>query len=492
MNDEILKFEHVSKIFPGVKALDDISFSVKRGSVHALAGENGAGKSTLINILAGIYHADEGEVLMNGEKMEFKTPYESQASGISVVHQELVMPETLTVAETIFLGNLIYKSGFVDWKAINRKSAELLDMIGVKIGVDTIVSKLSVAQRQMVEICKAINHKCQVLIMDEPSATLSEKEQKIMFEMLRKLKAGGLTIIYISHRLEEIFDLGDEVTVLRDGKVIKTMPVSGVDRKQLISLMVGRELVNEYPKVQFEPGEVVLEVKNLCRKGVFNDINFQARKGEVLGFFGLVGAGRTEVAHAVMGIDRITSGEILFKGKPIIQKSLRQAVKNGFGLIPEDRRKNGLVGISSVGENICMVSMDKIIKKGIVRKGLEDKYSKEYVKLLHIAVPSISIQVQFLSGGNQQKVVISKWLLQDSDVIFLDEPTRGIDVGAKTEIYHIINDMVKSGKVVILISSELPEILGMCDRVIVMHEGKIAGELTRENAKQESIMSLAF
>ena len=490
MNDEILKLEHVSKSFPGVKALDDVSFSIKKGSVHALVGENGAGKSTMINILAGIYHADEGEIIFNGAKATFKTPHESQMAGISVVHQELVMPETLTVAENIFLGNLIYKNHLVDWEAINRKSTELLNMIGIKIGVNTIVGELSVAQRQMVEICKAINHNCSLLIMDEPSATLSEKEQKIMFETIKKLRDKGLTVIYISHRLEEIFDLADTLTVLRDGKVVKTMPVSEVDRKQLISLMVGRELVNEYPKEKFEPGEVVLEVKNLNRKGVLHDISFTARKGEILGFAGLVGAGRTEVARAVMGIDKISSGEIFFKGKQVVQKDLRQAIKNGFGLVPEDRRKQGFVAVAPVSENICMVNMGKIIKNGVVRKDLEVKYSKDYVSKLNIAVPSISTQVQFLSGGNQQKVVIAKWLLQDSDIIFLDEPTRGVDVGAKAEIYQLINQMVKSGKVIIMISSELPEVLGMCDRIIVMHEGKISGELMREEATQEKIMSM--
>ncbi|MCE5255667.1 MAG: sugar ABC transporter ATP-binding protein [Spirochaetaceae bacterium] len=490
MNDNILVLEHISKSFPGVKALDDVTFSVKRGDIHALVGENGAGKSTLIKILAGIYRLDEGEIVFDGKPATFYTPNESQVAGISVVHQELKLSEPLSVAENIFLGNLLYRKGIVDWKAMKKKAAEFMAALGIDIDVDLPVSSLSVAKKQMVEICKAINHNCKLLIMDEPSASLTEKEQKVMFETIRKLKAQGMTVIYISHRLEEIFDLADEVTVLRDGQKIDTLPVASVDRKKLISLMVGRELVNEYPKEQFVPGEVVLEVKNLNRAGVLNNISFKARMGEILGFAGLVGSGRTEVARAVLGIDKIDSGEILYKGKPIHHRAFKQAIKEGFGLVPEDRKVQGLIQIDTVAENICMVNIDKVIKHGIIRNDMEQSYGEEYVKKLHISTPSVDTEAQYLSGGNQQKVVIAKWLMQNSDVIFFDEPTRGIDVGAKAEIYLLMNDLVRSGKVIIMISSELQEILGICDRIMVMHDGEIAGELMREEATQEKILAM--
>lgn len=366
----------------------------------------------------------------------------------------------------------------------------MMDELGIDIDVDAVVEDISVAKKQIVEICKAININCSLLIMDEPSATLTTREQTIMFDIIRKLKAEGMTIIYISHRLEEIFDLADNATVLRDGRQIDTFPVADVDRKKLISLMVGRELVNEYPKAEVEPGETVLEVKGLNRKGVLEDISFHVSAGEILGFAGLVGSGRTEVARAVLGIDKIDSGEVLLNGKPVHQKSFQDAIANGFGLVPEDRKEQGLVQILSVKENISMAKMENIIKHGVVMPSLEDKYGREYVDKLNISTPSLDTEVQYLSGGNQQKVVIAKWIMQQSNIIFMDEPTRGVDVGAKAEIYELMNEMVKSGKSIIMISSELPEILGMSDRVMVMHDGKIAGELTREEATQEKIMTM--
>lgn len=487
----ILSVESLSRSFPGVKALDDVSFKVEKGTIHALVGENGAGKSTLIKILAGIYKAESGKVILDGRQVAFKTPHEAQLSGISVVHQEIKLAETLSVAENIFLGNLNYtKLKLVDWKGMRKRSQEMIDNLGMDIDVDDIVENLTVAKKQIVEICKAVNLNCKVLIMDEPSATLTKRELEVMFGIVRKLKENGFTVIYISHRLEEIFNLADYVTVLRDGKHIGTVPVSEVDREKLIRMMVGRELENEYPKEFIEIGETILEVKNLTRKGVLDDISFKVRKGEVLGISGLVGAGRTELARAVLGIDKIDSGEIILKGKLIKNKSFKDAINCGMGLVSEDRKKQGLVQIFSVKENICMVSMDKIIKNGLVHKQMEKAYAEEYTRKLRIAAPSIDTEVQYLSGGNQQKVVIAKWLLKDSDIIFLDEPTRGIDVGAKAEIYRLINQLVKDGKTIIMISSEMPEILGMCDRILVMHGGHLVGELSREEATQEKIMSL--
>ena len=360
----------------------------------------------------------------------------------------------------------------------------------MEIDVDAPVETLTVAKKQIVEICRAVNMNCKLLIMDEPSATLTDRELDIMFGIVKKLRSEGITIIYISHRLDEVFNLADNVTVLRDGKHVATQLVADVSREKLISLMVGRELGQEYPKIAASKGDVILDVKNLCRRGVLHDISFSVRKGEVLGISGLVGAGRTELARAILGIDRIDAGEIFVRGKKVHYRSFREAIHDGLGLIPEDRKLQGLVQIFSVKRNICMVSIDKIIRHGIVREKLETKYAEEYAQKLRVATPTLDTQVQYLSGGNQQKVVVAKWLLQNSEILFLDEPTRGIDVGAKAEIYGLINILVEQGRTVIMISSEMPEILGMCDRIVVLHEGKKMGELLREEATQEKIMAL--
>lgn len=490
MSDIILELKNISKSFPGVKALDDVSFPIERGTVHALVGENGAGKSTLIKVLAGIHQPETGDMIFDGQKVAFKHPSESQKAGISVVHQEIKLSETLSVAENVFLGMLPYKGIRVDWKTMRTKADQLLTQLGLSMDVNAVVSDLSVAQKQMVEICKAINRNCRLLIMDEPSATLTEKEQKVMFETVKRLRAQGMTIIYISHRLDEIFDLADNVTVLRDGKHIKTLPVKDVTRQQLVAMMVGREVVNEYPKANVEIGDVVLEAKNIVRKGVLKDISFNLRKGEILGIAGLVGAGRTELARAVLGIDKLDSGEVFLNGKKVEIKSFRDAIRLGFALVPEDRKQQGLVQLLSVKRNICLVNLDAVSSGSVVSDAKERERALEYIGKLSISTPSPDTEVQYLSGGNQQKVVIAKWLLQDADIIILDEPTRGIDVGAKSEIYLLINDLINSGKSVIMISSEIPEIVGMSDRVLVMHEGHKVGELSREEVSPEAIMRL--
>ncbi len=489
--DYILQIESVSKSFPGVKALDSVSFSVPRGTIHALVGENGAGKSTLIKILAGIYHAEAGSVKLNGGSVAFKTPSEARANGISVVHQEMKLAEPLSVAENLFVGGiLVDKNRLVDWKEMRRRAKEIVDNLGVEIDVRAPVDSLTVAKKQIVEICRAVNINCKLMIMDEPSATLTDRELEIMFSIVKRLRSEGITIIYISHRLDEIFNLADNVTVLRDGKVVDTKPVRDVTREELISMMVGRKLGQEYPKEAAEPGEVLLEVKNLVRKGVLHDISFNVRRGEILGISGLVGSGRTELARAILGIDKIDGGEIHVRGKRVQYRSFYEAIKDGLGLIPEDRKSQGLVQIFSVKRNICLVSMDKIIRGGIVRSKLEQAYGEEYAEKLHVITPSMDTQVQYLSGGNQQKVVVAKWMLQNSEILFIDEPTRGIDVGAKSEIYRLLNGLVKQGKTVIMISSEMPEILGMCDRIVVLHEGRMMGELTQSEATQERIMAM--
>jgi ABC-type sugar transport system ATPase subunit len=491
-DDVILKIDHVSISFPGVKALDDVDFSIRRGHIHALVGENGAGKSTLIKILAGIYQAESGDIILNGQSVKFKTPHEARLAGISVVHQEFKLSEPLSVTENIFLGQILAKNGLVDWKTMRRRTRDMLTELNVNIGVDEVVSGLSVAKKQIVEICKAINTNAKILIMDEPSATLTVKEQEIMFDIVRKLNAEGMTVIYISHRLEEIFNLAHYVTVLRDGKHIQTLPVKDVNRKTLISLMVGRALDKEYPKEKAIPGETLLSVKGLTRRGVIEDITFYVRRGEILGIAGLVGSGRTETVRAVLGIDKIDSGEITWKNKPVVFRDFRQAIQSGLGLVPEERKNQGLVQILAVKENITMVNRKAIMRAGIIRPALEIRHSKEYVEKLQITTPSLDTQVQFLSGGNQQKVVIAKWLMQQSDLIFMDEPTRGVDVGAKVEIYMLMNEMIQQGKAVVMISSELPEILGMSDRIVIMHEGRIMGELAQEEATQEKIMSFCI
>ncbi|NLF27577.1 MAG: sugar ABC transporter ATP-binding protein [Clostridiales bacterium] len=491
-NDYILKLQGIAKSFPGVKALDDVSFDVKRGAIHALVGENGAGKSTLIKILAGIYHADGGALSFNGkDNVAFRTPHESHRAGIGVVHQEIKLADPLTVAENMFVGNLVYtKLGLVNWKTMRARARQIIRDLGIDIDVNAAVSSLSVAKQQIVEICKAVNLEMKLLIMDEPSATLTERELEIMFGIVRKLRDEGITIIYISHRLDEIFELADMVTVLRDGKHIGTVPVESVTRAQLIAMMVGRELGQQYPKEDIGIGETVLEAKGIVRKGVLKDISFEVRKGEIFGISGLVDSGRTELARAILGIDKLDAGEVFVRGKKVNYRGFHDAIRDGLGLIPEDRKKQGLVQIFDIKTNICMVNLKKVIRAGIVRKRLVNRYGMEYAKKLRVIMPSLDTQVQFLSGGNQQKVVVAKWLMQDSEILILDEPTRGIDVGAKAEIYRLMTDMVREGKTVVVISSEMPELLGMCDRIMVMHEGRKKGELSRGEASQERIMAL--
>lgn len=492
MNDSFLHFKGITKEFPGVKALDTVSFSVKKGTIHALMGENGAGKSTLIKILAGIYTNFEGDIQLNGRDLKLKCPSDAQRNGISVVHQEIKLAETLSVTENIFLGNLIYKNGLVDWKAMEKKAKEMLADLGMDINVNSQVSSLTIAKKQIVEICKSIMHECSILVMDEPSATLTDKELDVLFNIMHKLADSGVTIIYISHRMEEIFSLADDITVLRDGKHIGTVPVTECDKGRLITMMVGRTISEEFPKEQVEIGEEVLRIEQFSRKGLFEDVSFSLRKGEILGLSGLVGAGRTEVVRAILGIDKATSGKVFLRGEEIRNENFKQAIERGLGLIPEDRKRQGAVQISSIKENICMISMEKIIQFGLINKELEERYADEYMEKLKIAAPDTNVEVQYLSGGNQQKVVIAKWLMEESDIIIMDEPTRGIDVGAKTEIYKLMCQLVKNGKSIIMISSEMPEILGMCDRIVVMHEGNQVGELEASEATQEAIMALCL
>ena len=488
-NNYILTLKNITKEFPGVKALDDVTINIERGTIHGLVGENGAGKSTLIKILAGIYQPNKGEIILDGKPCRFNSPIEARRAGISVVHQEIKLAEPLSVAENMFLGNVQLKNGLVDWKGMRRRAREIVEDLGMDIDINAQVSSLTVAKKQIVEIMHAINNHSRILIMDEPSAVLTDRELEVMFRIVKQLRDKGITIIYISHRLDEIFGLCSNVSVLRDGRHIDTIPVASVDRQGLINMMVGREMGQEYPKEVGNVGGTILEVKNLSR-GILQDISFEVKSGEVFGISGLVGAGRTELARAILGIDKPESGEVYVRGKKVHYRTFADAIRDGLGLIPEDRKLQGLVQIMSVKRNTTLVNMKRVLRAGVISSSLEEKLSKEYADKLHVVTPSMETEVQYLSGGNQQKVVIAKWLFQNSEILFLDEPTRGIDVGAKAEIYRLINRMAKEGKTIIMISSEMPELLGMCDRIMVMHEGHKMGELNAAEATQEKIMAL--
>lgn len=488
-NNYILTLKNITKEFPGVKALDDVTINIERGTIHGLVGENGAGKSTLIKVLAGIYRPNKGEIILDGKPCRFNSPIEARRAGISVVHQEIKLAEPLSVAENMFLGNVQLKNGLVDWKGMRRRAREIVEDLGMDIDINAQVSSLTVAKKQIVEIMHAINNNSRILIMDEPSAVLTDRELEVMFRIVKQLRDKGITIIYISHRLDEIFGLCSNVSVLRDGRHIDTIPVASVDRQGLINMMVGREMGQEYPKEVGNVGGTILEVKNLSR-GILRDISFEVKSGEVFGISGLVGAGRTELARAILGIDKPESGEVYVRGKKVHYRTFADAIRDGLGLIPEDRKLQGLVQIMSVKRNTTLVNMKRVLRAGVISSSLEEKLSKEYANKLHVVTPSMETEVQYLSGGNQQKVVIAKWLFQNSEILFLDEPTRGIDVGAKVEIYRLINRMAKEGKTIIMISSEMPELLGMCDRIMVMHEGHKMGELNAAEATQEKIMAL--
>lgn len=488
-NNYILTLKNITKEFPGVKALDDVTINIERGTIHGLVGENGAGKSTLIKILAGIYQPNKGEIILDGKPCRFNSPIEARRAGISVVHQEIKLAEPLSVAENMFLGNVQLKNGLVDWKGMRRRAREIVEDLGMDIDINAQVSSLTVAKKQIVEIMHAINNNSRILIMDEPSAVLTDRELEVMFRIVKQLRDEGITIIYISHRLDEIFGLCSNVSVLRDGCHIDTIPVASVDRQGLINMMVGREMGQEYPKEVGNVGGTILEVKNLSR-GILQDISFEVKSGEVFGISGLVGAGRTELARAILGIDKPESGEVYVRGKKVHYRTFADAIRDGLGLIPEDRKLQGLVQIMSVKRNTTLVNMKRVLHAGVISSSLEEKLSKEYADKLHVVTPSMETEVQYLSGGNQQKVVIAKWLFQNSEILFLDEPTRGIDVGAKAEIYRLINRMAKEGKTIIMISSEMPELLGMCDRIMVMHEGHKMGELNAAEATQAKIMAL--
>lgn len=484
--------EGISKSFPGVKALQDVSLEVLPGEVHALMGENGAGKSTLMKVLAGAYQADAGQILLNGEPVTIHSPLEAQRLGINIIYQEFNLVPQLTVGENIFLGREPTGiPGFVNSREMHSKAQGLMDGLGAKVSARTPVGRLPVAVQQMVEIAKATSRESRLIVMDEPSATLTEHELQNLYRLILQLKESGVAIVYISHRMDEVFSVCDRVTVLRDGKNVGTKAMSEVSPDELIRMMVGRTLEESFPKVAAPVGEPVLNVKDLTRKGLLDSVSLTVRAGEVVALAGLVGSGRTEIAQCVFGADPYDSGEILVGGKPLLAHGPAGAIQAGVGLVPEDRKHQGLVLDLSVRENTSLAALDSFAQLGFVKRRKERAAADEYVKSLGVRTPSLEQRVKNLSGGNQQKVVLSKWLLTHSKLLILDEPTRGIDVGAKVEIYQLINRLAAEGIGILMISSELPEVLGMADRILVVRDGRIAGELSREEATQEKIGELA-
>jgi len=501
----LLEMRSISKTYPGVTALSRVDFSVMPGEVHALVGENGAGKSTLMKILAGADAKDAGRILIGGSEVHIDSPQEAMRLGVSIIYQEFNLVPYMNAAENIFLGREPAGAvpGVIDFRKMYADAEAIIAELGVALDVRAPINTLSVAQQQMVEIAKATSRKSRIIAMDEPSATLTEHELENLFALIRRLKAEGVSIIYISHRLEEIFEIADRVTVLRDGELVATKNITDTDRDDIIKMMVGRELcptlmrestaspAEQASAASVGKGEIAIEVVGLNRAGVLRDISFCVRRGEILGIAGLVGAGRTEVARAIFGADPIDSGEIRIYGKPVKIRSPRHAISLGIGLVPEDRKALGLVLGMAVRENISLANLGVLSRLGFVSRRREREVARKFVEDIMIKTPSVEQAVQNLSGGTQQKVVLAKWLFTESKVLIFDEPTRGIDVGAKAEIHQLMNRLAENGVAVIMISSELPEVLAMSDRILVMHEGEIAGELSREEATQERIMHLA-
>lgn len=488
---KVLEVKNVTKTYPGVVALDNVSFDVEKGEILALIGENGAGKSTVIKTIAGAITPDFGTIIIDGKAYESLNPSTAKEAGIGVVYQELNLVPSLSIMENIFLGDRVGDSKIMpDFKEMKSRAEEIMTDLGVKIDVHTQVQMLSTAQMQIVEIAKAVVKNCKVLIMDEPSASIPMAEVQNMFRIVRRLKEKGVSVIYISHRLEELFELCDRVTVFRDGQFVITKKVADITKKDLIKYMIGRELTEKFPKRNAALGETVLEVKDLSGNGDFH-INFFLKKGEILGLAGLVGAGRTELAKMLCGDVRPDSGEIIIKGKQMKAASAADGVEMGIGLVPEDRKLEGVFLNYTIEWNIPIMSMRKISKFGIVNRKEADRLTRTYVDTLVIKTPSVKQEVKNLSGGNQQKVVVAKVLAADNDILIFDEPTRGIDVGAKQEIYKLMNQLVEEGKSILMISSEMEELLGMSDRIIVLHEGRVSGQLEKEAFSQDRVLELA-
>lgn len=488
-----MRVSGINKSFPGVKALDNVNFAVRKGTVHALCGENGAGKSTLMKIINGIYKADSGQIFLDEKPVTIKDPIQARDYGIAMIAQELNYVPEMSIEENLFLGRLpVTKFGNVDWKRIRRETIEFLRQENLPYKPDQKLKTLTVSDIQMLEIIKAISNNAQIVIMDEPTSAITNREVEVLFGKIAELKKKGVSIIYISHKMEEVFRIADDITVLRDGKTVETHPASEIDLDKVIALMVGRKMDNVYPKEEVEIGEPILEIEGLGSKGVFKDINFKANKGEIVGFAGLMGAGRTETMRAIFGLDPYDEGKIKVHGKEVTIKKVSDSIAQKVVMLSEDRRRYGIIPIRSVMENASISSLDKIIYGGRWHPKVEKELVSKYFEKMHVKTPSLETAIQGLSGGNQQKVLLAKWMLRDPDVLILDEPTRGIDVGAKFEIYRLMTDLVKEGKTVIMVSSELPELIGMCDRIYIMNKGRITGCLSKDEFSQETIMRYAM
>jgi ribose transport system ATP-binding protein len=493
MVGNIVEMQGITKSFPGVKALVQVSFSCVPGEVHALVGENGAGKSTLMKILAGAYYPDEGKIMVRGKEVVFDSPRDAQEQGISAIYQEFNLIPELNVAENIFLGREPRKIGrlMIDKTALYDRSRDLLASLGMELDPHTKVKHLSVAHQQMVEISKALCLNSDIIIMDEPSAVVSGKELDSLFRIIRSLKNQGKAIIFISHRIDEIFEIADRATVLKDGRLVGTVQPCDVDKSTIIRMMVGRTLDQTYPLRELGERREILSVNNLCRGKVLKNVSLKVYTGEILGVAGLVGAGRTELARAIFGADFVDSGEIYFEGKNVTRRGPKQSISSGIGFVTEDRKKEGLVASLSVRKNLTSLILNKIRTWFFVKEGEEKHIGKKCIEEFNIVTPGTEQLVEYLSGGNQQKVVLAKWLNVSPKLVIMDEPTRGIDVGAKAEIYTTMRKLVKEGKALIMISSELPEIIGMSDRIVVMHEGEITGEIPGSQATEEVILMMA-
>ncbi|MEU1349781.1 sugar ABC transporter ATP-binding protein [Streptomyces sp. NPDC005795] len=489
--DELLRIENIRKTFPGVVALDSVDFDLRRGEVHVLLGENGAGKSTLIKMLSGAYRPDSGTIYAEGVEVRIQSAQDAERLGIATIYQEFNLVPDLTVAENIFLGRQPRRFGLIDRKKMEADAEVLLGRVGLDVSPGARVRDLGIARLQMVEIAKALSLDARVLIMDEPTAVLTSEEVEKLFAIVRQLRADGVGIVFITHHLEEIGALGDRVTVLRDGRSVDHVPAS-TPEDELVRLMVGRSIDQQYPREQPEQGEPLLTVRGLTRDGVFQDIGFEVRAGEIVGLAGLVGAGRTEVARAVFGADRYDRGTVEVLGGVLPGHDVSAAMEAGLGLVPEDRKGQGLVLDASVQENLGLVTLKSASRGGLVDLKGQRTAAARIAEQLGVRMAGLGQHVRTLSGGNQQKVVIGKWLLADTKVLILDEPTRGIDVGAKVEIYQLMNELTASGHAVLMISSDLPEVLGMSDRVLVMAQGRLAGELAGDAATQDAVMALAL
>lgn len=482
----IIQCEGITKYFPGVKALDGVSFDIRQGEVHSLCGENGAGKSTLIKVLTGVHERDGGRYLIDGSEVFFKSPQEGIANGVSCVYQELSIAPQLDIAKNLFIGNLPMKGGLVDHKTLYQQSAEILAELDMHISPKTIAGDLSVGQQQMIEIGRALTRSARVIIMDEPTSSLSESETETLFGVIKKLTAKQIAVVYISHKLDEVMYLSDRITVIRDGKNIVSKNKDEFTQEALIANMIGRPLQNLYLKEPAEISDVMLDVRNLTRKGVFEDVTFSVRKGEVVGFFGLVGAGRSEIMRAIFGVDKYNAGEVRVDGKKLRGGNPAEAIKAGLGFCTEDRKKEGLALKLQILLNMTLVRLPLLSKLGVIQRRMQQSAADRYVKSISIKTPSVRQLVSNLSGGNQQKVVVAKWLMMNPKVLIVDEPTRGIDVGSKSEIYGLLSDLAKEGMAIVVVSSEIEEIMGVCDSVVTIFEGKmtaqldITPELTRE------------